>query len=156
MRRRIRRAAALTVAVFVASGQVGASLYEGNAARGSGGGGGRGAILLCVILPPSFPFLSFFFLVPSVLWDRWNGVKLRLVDSEPRMREEMKEIRAGPNVLFCCSVTRWLNIFSFSFSFSSISQASRASSELDEAYASVHSWIDEVSRTVDTQLKKER
>lgn len=48
------------------------------------------------------------------------------------------------SVLFFQLRQRVLSIFPFYSLFTQINQASRASSELDEAYSSVSSWIDEV------------
>lgn len=138
--------ASLAAVALVASGQVKAprasQFVRGRKRRQQRR---RGATLL--ILPLAFPFLAFFFLVPTVLWDIWHGMFFRPVDPEPRTRGKKGRFARGSNVLSCCSVTFFGSTFFLSISFSStFSQASRASSELDEAYASVYSWIDEVSK----------
>lgn len=122
MRRRIRRVAALAAVALVASGQVKApraSQFVRGRKRRQQQRRRRSAILLSEpTLPLAFPYFALFFLAPSVLWDRWNGMFFRPVDPEARTRGKKGRLARGSNVLSCCSVTFfWLNIFSLSLFF---------------------------------------
>lgn len=108
----------------------------------------RGAILLSVPF-----FRSHFHISPSFSSLRassgTDGTACSSVPSTQKLEGEGRRRRfaRGSNVLFLLVRLRFFGstFFLSLFPLHSL-QASRASSELDEAYASVHSWIDEVSR----------
>ena len=113
MRRRIRRAAALAAVVFVASGQVGASLRERGMRRR------RQEEAAAARRHSSLRLSAALFSISRLLLSRPERALGQMERREAPSRrprtsneKEDEEIRARPNVLFCCSVTFWLNIFS--------------------------------------------
>ena len=144
MRRRIRRAVALAAVAFVASGQV-RELPPLRRMRPHDDGRKTAAAPL---LHPTFPLalssmFSTFFSHSECSRGDGTFFSLRPIGLNLRMRREDEERPRGRMCCFFFRLQKCSPLF-FSLSLFVHSQASRASSELDEAYASVHAWIDEV------------